>query len=542
MKTKSLDAFTKWAKYSSAPIVLNEKECVAYTRVSSKEQQQKNLSLVFQKRYIEEYTTRHNLHIQEYFGGKFESAKTDGRKEFQRMLEYIRTRKGRIKYILVYSTSRFSRTGGGAIKLAKDLRDKYGVHILAVTQPTDTSKVSGIFHQNVNFLFSEYDNQVRRQGAIDGSVEKLLLGIWCLKPPMGYDSIYTNNERKIIINKVGQHLRKAFHWKAEGMANEEILQRLKALGVTIYKQKLSMIFSNPFYAGVIVNKMLNGEVKKGIHPALVSEELFLRVNNVRAAAKGKYGILHEPKKDMLPLKVFTKCDKCGNGYTGYIVKAKNIHYYKCRTNGCKCNQNAARMNDQFLTFLSEFCIRQELIAPLQACMKEIFNRMNNTNEEEQKELAANLKETEKYLDNINEKYFVLEVMDAPTYQKMSTKYTDKKLEILNAMERCKKHSSNLYEFQELALKISANAATAWSSSLYSQRELIQKVIFPEGVYYNLENEAFRTERVNEVFQLIPRLNCISGGEKERQEAIFDLLSCQVGTTGFELECPSRHPS
>ncbi len=72
--------------------------------------------------------------------------------------------------------------------------------------------------------------------------------------------------------------------------------------------------------------------------------------------------------------------------------------------------------------------------------------------------------------------------------------------------------------------ISVNAATVWSSDSYQQRERIQEVIFPEGVYYNLENEAFRTEKVNRVFQLIPQLNCISGDDKKRQEAIESLLS------------------
>ena len=65
----------------------------------------------------------------------------------------------------------------------------------------------------------------------------------------------------------------------------------------------------------------------------------------------------------------------------------------------------------------------------------------------------------------------------------------------------------------------------------------EKVIFPEGVYYNLENEAFRTEKVNRVFQLIPQLNCISGDDKKRQEAIESLLSSHVGRTGFEPATP-----
>ena len=63
----------------------NFKQAVIYTRVSSKEQADKNLSLDVQKRIIDEYAKRNNFATVEYFGGTYESAKTDGRKEFQRM-------------------------------------------------------------------------------------------------------------------------------------------------------------------------------------------------------------------------------------------------------------------------------------------------------------------------------------------------------------------------------------------------------------------------------------------------------------------------
>ena len=48
---------------------------------------------------------------------------------------------------------------------------------------------------------------------------------------------------------------------------------LKAQGVKIYKQKLSMIFSNPFYCGIISNKLLNGKLVEGQHEKLISKTL-----------------------------------------------------------------------------------------------------------------------------------------------------------------------------------------------------------------------------------------------------------------------------
>ena len=77
--------------------VSDSKNVVVYTRVSSKEQADKNLSLETQKKAIEEYAIRNGLTISAYFGGTYESAKTDGRKEFSSMLEFIKRNKRTIR-------------------------------------------------------------------------------------------------------------------------------------------------------------------------------------------------------------------------------------------------------------------------------------------------------------------------------------------------------------------------------------------------------------------------------------------------------------
>ena len=91
---------------------------VMYTRVSGKGQFDKNESLETQSKSIEEYAKRNNLTIVSAFGDTYESAKTDARKEFQRMLSFVNTSKGKISTILVYKMTRFSRTGGKAISIA----------------------------------------------------------------------------------------------------------------------------------------------------------------------------------------------------------------------------------------------------------------------------------------------------------------------------------------------------------------------------------------------------------------------------------------
>lgn len=54
-----------------------------------------------------------------------------------------------------------------------------------------------------------------------------------------------------------------------------------------------MIFFNPFYCGIISNKLLDGILVEGQHEKLISKDTFLAVHNVRAEAGTKYGILQK---------------------------------------------------------------------------------------------------------------------------------------------------------------------------------------------------------------------------------------------------------
>ena len=118
MKTNNGSLLKQFAKGKGAEEKdLSIQNCVIYTRVSSKEQMDTNQSLEWQKKYCLDYAIKNNLDIKGYFGGTYESAKSDERKEFTRMLKFVKASKEKILFILVYSLDRFSRTGDSAILL-----------------------------------------------------------------------------------------------------------------------------------------------------------------------------------------------------------------------------------------------------------------------------------------------------------------------------------------------------------------------------------------------------------------------------------------
>lgn len=284
---------------------------VIYTCVLSADQED-NTSLASQKKHCEMYVNRRGLNVVGYFGGTYESAKTDDRKEFNRMLIFVKRSKN-INYIIVYSYERFSRSGIAGASIAEDLLKKYGVITLATTQELDPTTPAGSFQQKILFLFGQMDNELRRDKVVTGMKELLLIGHWVWAVPRGHNDLNKGRatERNLVVNEEGRVLKKAFEWKDYNqLPNIEIARQLKRLGVDISEKRLNTLFLNPFYCGLITSKMLPGQVIEGRHEPLISRELFLAVHDIRQEKRNQ-GFVHDKDNENLPLKVFTKCDKCG---------------------------------------------------------------------------------------------------------------------------------------------------------------------------------------------------------------------------------------
>jgi site-specific DNA recombinase len=505
---------------------------VMYTRVSGKGQFDKNDSLETQKKAIEEYALRNNLTIVSRFGDTYESAKTDARKEFQRMLEFIKQSKGRLSTILVYKMTRFSRTGGKAISIADELREKHGVHVKAVTEPIDTSNPSGVLFHDMQLLFGRWDNDQRKQVAMAGMKAKFEKGIWVVKPPQGYDIVRSNGERKIILNEDGKKIQKAWDWKIQGMKNEEIIMKLQVQGVKMYKQQLHKIFINPFYCGLISHGMLNGRVVEGIHEKMISSEVFMKVNDI-VSSSTKYGVPHKLEDINIPLKVFVKCSDCNQPFTGYVVKKKRLYYYKCRTKGCKCNKSAKIMHDLFANDLDKYQIKEDLTEAIQMELESTYYELNKDNVEKEKELKIRMTELQKNIEKLEEKYFIKEEMTKETYDRFISKYREDYKNIQKEIDGCAVSISNLQEMINEAVILCRNLRQLWVEGGISLKEKLQKLIFPTGLVYDKENGVFRTPELNFIIAEIARHTGDLAKIKKGLSSFFVAKSPSAEKEGFE---------
>ena len=93
--------------------------------------------------------------------------------------------------------------------------------------------------------------------------------------------------------------------------------------------------------------------------------------------------------------------------------------------------------------------------------------------------------------------------------------------------------SNLDKYIETAIDFSPKLNTVWHSSNYMNKQKLQFLVFPDGIYYNRKNDECRTVKVNTFFQYMSSLKRVSE-EKEKREPQSNLhVPSLVARTGIE---------
>ncbi|WP_071887914.1 recombinase family protein [Rufibacter sp. DG15C] len=527
----NLDSFKAFAKAGKSQSRRHSNKVVVYTRVSTKEQADNNQSLATQRKYCDAFALKNGLEVVEYFGGTYESAKTDERKEFNRMLAFVKKSKEQIASIIIYSPDRFSRSGANAIHIAKELQQN-NISIRSVMQETNTATASGKFQQNIQFLFSEFDNTQRREKCMAGMLEKLKRGEWPTRVPIGYDQLTNKGQQQIVVNEKGKLLRKAFQWKAEQrLSNVEIIEKLESMGFTLSKQRLTEIFRNPFYCGILSHNLLEGEVVEGKHEKLISQKVFFQINQIQA--ENNSGYTTKKYDNRLPLRNFIRCASCGTHMTGYEVKKKGIFYYKCNKIGCKVNRGARQMHARYEEVLNGFQLESDLHEPMTQRILDVFQEMNQQKEDELKHTKAHLKTIDQQLEKLEERFVLLEEITKDQYEKFTQKLRLEKKQLEGRLPAEQIKLSNLQKYLRFAVKMCSEIGSMWVSGSYHQRQKLQKLVFPEGVLYDKKMDGYRTYRVNAIFFLIASLSAKMGIKEKGQTSNKTDLSYWVAGTGLE---------
>lgn len=484
------------------------KNCYIWTRVSTKYQEDNGGSLNDQKCACETFAREHEYNIKGYFGGTHESAKTPG-KLIKEMISALKRDKT-VKFILVKNADRFSRDAGQAMGIISDLR-KHGIEIVETATALDTTTPEGLMMIQMKICMAQWDNTNRTNKFVSGRKHCLESGVYCGSLPLGYNKEGKSISATFSINDTGKLIRKAFKWKLQGLANHQIMTKLSAYGLDLSKQKLHKILTNPFYAGKIKHKMLDGRIIDGNQPPIISYEDFLRVQDILSGRTGTY--IHRKETPRFPLKRYVRCAKDNTPFTAYTVKRKNIDYYKCNLDGCRTNVSAKKMHSRYEDVLKLFSIPHQL----KNTFREVVNDVLIEDSNECKQMITLLKkqksEYENKLKNCKIKYGMGEI-DEDIYKTTNEALQDKLNKIALEMANCKRDLSNYVKRVEEVVSMCCKLECLWGEASIELAQKLQYLVFPNGIFWDKEIDNYRTNEANSVLGIISKISASYENKKE----------------------------
>lgn len=489
------------------------RNCVIWTRVSTKYQEQNGGSLETQREICEEYAARNDYRVLERFGGKHESAKTPGAM-IQSMVRFVK-RNPCVSTILVSEFDRFSRCSWQAIKMLQEMRE-LGIVVIASKYGLDTRTKEGMMMAQSTLSFAELDNQNRTDKFVSGKQDCIRAGAWAEKAPLGYGKVGKSREAKCVLNEQGILIAKAFKWKLQGLSSAEILQRLEALGLKISKQTLHKILTNPFYAGKIRHKATKGELIDGnIEPA-VSYTAFLHVQDILSGRTGKY-VQMKQKLD-LPLTRHVFCAKDGVAFTSYTKhkKSKGVvrdyNYYKCNQIGCGTNVSAKLMHERFTNLLGEFNLDPEFLAIFEGIIRDKMQTYSEQARQERAVIKKRLTETDTAIQKLKVRWALKEVSE-DVYEAGMQELQSRKDTYTLEMERWSEKLSNCVQLVPIVIATASNISSLWKNGSLEIKRKIQNLVFPEGLYWDNDITDYRTPKTCNFFDVISGFSGVYSNKK-----------------------------
>ena len=536
--------FKKYArgKKTEAP---KSNEVWLYTRVSSRDQRDNN-SLDNQKDSGYDYAMKNGLLITRTFGGTFESASGDfTRKEFMRLIDEVRKAEIRPRAIMIFIMSRFSRTGAGGIALADELVEQLKVHLIEISSGKSTETEKGKVEIYTGLIRAREENLNRLEVTIPGMKRFLKNGYRLGNSPRGWDHYgprvkdlsKISKEQKLLLNDEGRIIQQAWKLKIQGERDFIILRFLHSAGVKVSKQSLSDMWRNPVYCGVSVNSLLEDEVVIGKWEPMITQEDFFYVQELIKENKQGYEV--DKVCADRPLQGFIRCPLCGTKMTGYLVKMKGVHTYKCQ----KCRDVSINANTTprshgigvhqlFIKFLSQYQLKPELLEPFKIQMKMTMEAITKDNKNAEVKLRKELSEYEEKIKELKRKFITSDI-DKDTYQEFKNEWEDKISRIKCQLNDSPTKISNQDFFIENSLDVVQNISDYWVSGDIETKRRIQRLVFPEGLVMDTKKRVYLTNNTNCIFKISKRISGECRSKNENDPEKISESSYSVAGAGFE---------
>lgn len=216
--------------------------------------------------------------------------KKSPRTNFQRMLDDCKNNK--LDIVMIKSVSRFGRDTVDTLEALRVLRES-AVRVIFEQENLDSSETDNQLMISIIESLAQAENEARSDNIKWGIRQRAAQGTSKLYDRKCYGYDHDENGKLIINEEQATVVRKIFNWYLGGLSINGIIKELEKKNINSptgkdkwNKRSLEVMLSNEKYKGVVRlfdnNKSEVQYLASDNHPAIITEEIFVAVQKVKA--------------------------------------------------------------------------------------------------------------------------------------------------------------------------------------------------------------------------------------------------------------------
>ena len=473
---------------------MNMKNVILYCRVSSDEQKE-NTSLAHQEEMLRKYCSNHKPSLNvvgcylEDFSGKDYCLK---RPEMKAIYQFCKKNKGKVDGLLFLRWDRFARNAEFAFTYIRKFKE-LGVSVNSIENPVvcddiknpDWSTLIGVYCGNAQ----AEDNKISKRTR-DGIHKTLKDGKCSNRAPRGYKNRHNElgTEKWVDIDKeIAPLITKIFNEVAKGIEAPCSIRR--RLCPNIAESSFLEMLRNPFYIGKIKVPAYCDDPEQivdGLHEAIVSEEVFYRVQDIMDGKRKQTPKLTKAINPDLYLRKFLVCPKCGHSLTGSESKGNGgkYAYYHCCHDGKHLRKRADEVNEGFARYVSGLTPNDEVLSLYKEVLSDIRGERSREARNKADDLEKEVRRVEEMLNALDDKLCTGAISDA-NYSRISQRYEKQIDELKKQIEIMRKpNRANIEPKLSYSISLLDNMEGFFREAPVKVKIKLLGSIFPEKIEFD----------------------------------------------------------
>jgi len=276
----------------------------------------------------------------------------------------------------------------------------------------------------------------------------------------------------------------------------------QATGRKVHPQFIRKLFSNKYYAGVLVDPWSEEEIE-GRHEPMVSRAEFAQAQML-LAGKSPWIVPRLRKREEFPLRGFTACAVCSVPYTASWSRGrhKRYAYYHCRGHGCYENGRTVRAHDMHIEFaerLKGVTPSAEYLKAMKEVLLDFFQaRMENLTEDRARatEAIAGIREDKHALIDLRKRGLLTDAEFLEEKERIDRKWEKDEA----ALAELPEIDATLRDGIDCSLQAVQEFPSVWAGAKVETKQRFQRLVFPQGIPYR-RNKGFGTAPMGLLYTL-----------------------------------------